>query len=94
MTFCLKSEPGSLQCSSEVFWAIDEKHGGFDIVFLPQFFEKYLGKSGCSGRKQPQMENFICLWIRSSVQPVLLVVDSNHGFVDRNLIRGFAADWL
>jgi hypothetical protein len=94
VAFCLKSEPGSLQCSSEVFRAIDEKNGGFDIMFLPQFFEKYLGKSGCSGRKQPQMKNFVCLWIRSGVQPKLLVVDSNHCFVNRDLIRIFTADWL
>jgi hypothetical protein len=77
-----------------VFGPINQKHGGFDIVFLPQFVEKDLGKSGCCGRKQPQMENIVCLWICSSVQPELLVVDPNHRFVDRNLIQSFAADWL
>ncbi len=35
----------------EMFGAIDEKQGGFDIVFLPQFVEKDFSKSGCSGRK-------------------------------------------
>ena len=53
ITFCLKSEPGSLQCSVEVFPTIDEKYGGFDIVFLPQFCEKYFSEGGCRGRKQP-----------------------------------------
>ena len=31
----LKSEPNSLQCRLEVFIAIDQKHGGFDILLLP-----------------------------------------------------------
>ena len=76
-----------MECCLEVFGAIDEKHGGFDIVFLPQFFEKYLGKSGCSGRKQPQMENFVYLWIDSGVQPALLIIELDHGLVNRNVIR-------
>jgi len=56
-------------------------------VRLPQFFEKYFGKSGRSGRKQQQIENFVCPWTRSGVQSKLLVVDSNHRFVNRDLIR-------
>ncbi len=30
----LKSETGSLECSLEVFRAVNEKHGSFDIVFF------------------------------------------------------------
>jgi len=40
------------------------------------------------------MENFVRLWISGGVQPELLVVDTNHRFFDRDLIRSFAADWL
>jgi hypothetical protein len=35
----------------EVVSVIDEKHGGFDIVFLPQFAEKDFGEGGgCRGK--------------------------------------------
>lgn len=48
-----------MQCRLEMFRTIEEKYGGFDIVFVPQFFEKDFGESGCSGRKQPKIENFV-----------------------------------
>jgi len=51
MAFCLKSEACSLECCLEMFSAIDEKHGGFDIVFLPQFVKKEFGETDRSGRK-------------------------------------------
>jgi len=87
VAFCPKSESGALKCSLVVFRAIYEKYGGFDIAFLPYLFGKDFCETGCGGRKQPQMENIGCLWIRTGVQPELLVVDSNHRFVDRYLIR-------
>ena len=33
------------------------------------------------------MQQFVCLGIGSSVQPELLIINSNHGFVNRNVIR-------
>jgi hypothetical protein len=42
----LKSEPGSLECCLEVLSAIDEKHGGFDVVLLAEFAEKHLDEGG------------------------------------------------
>ncbi len=33
------------------------------------------------------MEPFVCLGIESSVQPVLFIVELDHGFVNRNVIR-------
>jgi hypothetical protein len=70
-----------------VLGAIDQKHGGFDIVFLTKFSEKDLCECGRCRRKQPQMEQFVCLGIGSSVQPELPIVNSNHRFVNRNVIR-------
>jgi hypothetical protein len=43
MAFSLKSEPSSSKRGLEVLSAIDEKYGGFDLVFLAKFSEKYLG---------------------------------------------------
>jgi len=42
-SFSLKSEASSGQRSLEVLSAIDEKYGGFDIVFLAEFSQKDLG---------------------------------------------------
>jgi hypothetical protein len=32
------------------------------------------------------VEEFVRLWIDSGVQPKLLAIDSDHGFVERNVI--------
>ena len=62
----------------EVVRTINKKHGVFDIVSLAKFSQKYFGKSGCRGGKQPKVEQFVRFWISSSVQPVLLIVNANH----------------
>jgi hypothetical protein len=43
----------------EVFHAIDEKHGGFDIVFLVKFAEKHLCESRGSRRKQSDVKQVV-----------------------------------
>jgi len=42
----LKSEASSVERGLEVFSAIDEKDGRFDMVVFSQFTEKDLGQSG------------------------------------------------
>ncbi len=83
----LKSEANSLQCSLEVFRAVNKKDGSFEIVFLSQFAEKYLGDEGCHRRKQSDVKQLIHSWISSSVQPELLIVNPNHCLVNGGLIR-------
>jgi hypothetical protein len=85
----LKSEPSSGKRSLEVFRAVNKKHGGFDIVFLTQFAQENFCEGGCSRRKEPDVKQFVRLRIGGGVQPVLLIVDPNHRFVERNLIRRF-----
>lgn len=46
VVFCLKTEHGVVQYSSEIFRFINRKNGEFDIMFLQEFSEKYLGESG------------------------------------------------
>jgi len=58
VALCLQSASVPLQCGSEVFRAVYEKHGSFNIVVVPQLCEKYLGMSGSPSRNQPQMDNF------------------------------------
>ena len=47
----LKSEPSSLKCCLEGLGAINEKDGGFDIVFLSKFVQENACESGRSRRK-------------------------------------------
>jgi hypothetical protein len=86
----LKWEAGSLECSLEMLGATDEKRGSFDIVFLAEFAEEHLGDCGRGRREQPHVEQLICLRTSGGVQPVLLVVDPNHGLVESGLIRSLA----
>jgi len=40
---------------------INEKHSGFNVVFLPKFLQKPLYQCGCCGRKQPHLQALV--WI-------------------------------
>jgi hypothetical protein len=71
----------------EVVRAIHEQRGIFDIVLLPKFSQEYFGKGGHRGSKQTQIEQFVGIWISSSVQPLLLIVAANHCLIDHNMIR-------
>ena len=61
---------------------IDEDRGLVEIVLPAEFAEKRDGKLCGAGVKQP-----IRLGVDGGVQPVALVVDLNHGFVDGDVIR-------
>ena len=84
---CLKSESCSLECSLEMLGTIDEKHGIFDVMSLLEFAEEHLGERGRCGRKQPDVKQLIRLGTGSGVQPILLIVDANHGLVEIDMIR-------
>jgi len=66
---------------------IDEKLGGFNIMFLTKFVKKPLCQYSCCRRKQSQMQEFVGFWTDGGIQPKLLPVDSDHCFVKRNPIR-------
>jgi len=83
----LKSESSSLQRGLEVLRAVNEKDGGFNIVFLLEFAEEDLGSGGRGRRKQSHVKQLVGLWVCGGIQPELLVVDSNHCFIERDLIR-------
>jgi hypothetical protein len=40
------------------------------------------------------MKKFVRVWINGSVQPKLLTIDSDHGFIKRDMIRTYSVDWL
>jgi hypothetical protein len=45
-------------------------------------------------RKQPDVEQMIRHGVDGGIQPVLLVVELDRGFIDRNVIRFGPAEWL
>jgi len=62
----LKSKPCSAECSSEMLSVIDEKHGVGDVVFLTKFLKKILRHCCCSGRKQPNIQEFVCVGLTAA----------------------------
>jgi len=74
---------GSLEWSR----AIDENDRIIYVVFLPEICEKLICDSIVSCRFKLCMEQIIRFWIDSSVQPILFIIESNHGIIDRNVIR-------
>jgi hypothetical protein len=64
----------------EVFRAVNEKFGSFDIVFLPQFVQEDLGQSGRNRRRKPDVKQIIRFRIGSGGQPELLVAGSESLF--------------
>jgi len=73
---------------------IDEKHGVVDVVFLAQFCEKSIGEASVSRRIVPDVEELVGLEINRSVQPIALISEMDHGFVERNVVRLVAAGRL
>jgi len=76
---------GCVQLSVRV--EIDEKHGVVDILFLGEFRANDRGITLFSRRKQPEMEKIVRFGIDNSVQPVALIVELDHGLVERDVIR-------
>ena len=83
-----------LQCRFELVRISDEKHGVVDIVFLLTLSKKYFGQCCRVRSEKTGIEEFVRIRIDNGVQPELPIVNMNHAFVQRNLIRSFTAVWL
>ena len=83
----LKSESEPRQRSYEMVRVIDQNHYWGDRHVLLQFAEKQHGKLRCSGRKEPNVEEFVRLGIDGSVQPAAFIIHLNYRLVNRNVIR-------
>jgi hypothetical protein len=90
----LKSEVFFEECSPQPRCAINEKHSIYDFMFLLQFLQELLCQEDGSHWKQPNAGKFVRSRINSGVQPGSLVVELNHGFVDRDVIRALPGFWL
>lgn len=84
----LKLKLYSSQCSGEIVSIIDEECRLLDPLFLAEFAGKQRCELLSTCLKQPNLEEFVRIRIDDGVQPVSLVVDSNHHLVECDLIEG------
>lgn len=66
--------------------SLGEIYGTADGMFLGQFSRREFSKYGRSRRKQPCMENSDRAGIDCGIQPILLIVDLNYGFIECNVV--------
>ena len=66
---------------------INEKHGVVNVVFLAEFSKERVSDYAFYGCFKPCIRQFVCFEIGSSVQPILLVIELDHSFVDDDVIR-------
>jgi hypothetical protein len=83
----LKSEPEPRQRSLEMIGIINQNRRFGDRHAPLQFAEKQHGKLRCSGRKEPNVEEFVRLGIDGSAQPAAFIIHLNYRLVNRNVIR-------
>lgn len=72
-----------------MFRSIDEEHGIVEGMSLNEFLQELFYQIGYYRWIQPYMKDSIRFWIDNSVQPIFFIVESDHGFVKRNVIRTF-----
>ncbi|AFO58408.1 hypothetical protein NJ7G_3188 [Natrinema sp. J7-2] len=94
MFFVSESESESAECSLEMFYSIDEKHGVVESMFLGEFLQEPFRQHGRSRRIQPDMENLVRLWVNSSVQPIAMFGKLDHRLIERDVIRILVNSWL
>jgi len=83
----LKLESESLQRGFEIVRSIDEKRSVLTLLFLAEFTEKQHGEVCGLRLEQPDAKEFVGFWIDSGIQPILLIIESDHGLVNRDAIR-------
>lgn len=65
-----------------------------DAIFLDKFGKENRSDSLVPRGKEPSMEEFVGIWINGGVQPLALIVEGDHGFVNRDVIWVFSVCWL
>ena len=90
----LESESKAVAGRLQPRCSVDEKDRVVDEMFLTKFREEHLGECLCSRREQADVEQAVRCGIDGSVQPVSLVIELDHSFVKRNVIRVSTIEWL
>jgi len=92
--FKLKSKAVTAEFTLKPGRAVDEKERLLEVVFLLQLSKKHLRQHDRSASRETDMEDVVRLGIDRCIQPELLVIDLDHGFVERSVIRRSAVDRL
>jgi len=87
VTFVAEIEPVTGAGVFQRCRAVDENHGVVDVVFLAQLREERVRQDIRSGWFELRMQQFVGFRGDGGVQPVPLIVQSDHGLVDRDVIR-------
>jgi hypothetical protein len=74
----------------QLWCAIDEKDSVVNVVFFAEFGNEPTRNNVRSRWFKCCMQQFVCVGIDGSVQPVLLVIELDHGLVNRNVIRALS----
>jgi hypothetical protein len=86
----LESEVVSVKCCLQPRWRIDKKECVVDEMFLAEFRKKDLGYHLISRRRKLHVQQSGRVRIDWGVQPEPFIIQLDHGFVDRDVIRIFA----
>jgi len=76
-----------VECRLQPRCRINEKERVIDEMSLAEFGEEHLGNRLISRRREFNVQQAICLRIDRSVQPEPFVIELDHSFVNRNVIR-------
>ena len=66
---------------------VEEERSITNVVLLPEFGEEIVSKSVVSGCFKVYMQQFVRMGIDRSAQPTALVIESDHGLGDHDVIR-------
>jgi hypothetical protein len=72
---------------SERVRSIDERHGVGDILSLEEFRKKQMSENRCYCGFRLHVEQFVCLGSDSGIQPISLIIESDHSLVNRSVTR-------
>lgn len=67
--------------------AVNEKRAVVNVVFLTKFSKERMSDSFVCRWVDCCIWQFVYFGIDSGIQSILLVTESDHGFVNRNVIR-------
>lgn len=94
MCIVLEPEPVAVTGGLEPRCAIDENQLVVYPMFLAEFSEKHR-RDRCSSRRiQPNVDEVVSIGIDRSVQPISLIIEFDHSFIDCNVIRAGTFNWL
>ena len=75
-----------VECRFQLRCRIDEKERVIKEIYLAEFHKEYLGYRLISGQRELHMQQAVRVGIDRTLQPMSLVIELDHGFVNHNVI--------